>query len=124
MTATRVHLVLASLMGAAGVALLALGAHVAGALVNTAGQMLLLHAPAIFAATLARKTGHLNGRLALLAIGGLILGVVLFAGDLSMRELAGQRLFAMAAPIGGALTIAGWVLLTIAALVPERPQAR
>ncbi|MBA4269782.1 MAG: DUF423 domain-containing protein, partial [Methylobacterium sp.] len=49
MTAARIHLVLAALMGLAGVALLAAAAHVTGTTnVQTAGQMLLFHAPLVF----------------------------------------------------------------------------
>ncbi|HRK24877.1 MAG TPA: DUF423 domain-containing protein [Beijerinckiaceae bacterium] len=124
MTATRIHCALACLFGAAGVVLMALGAHVAGSLSATAGQMLLIHAPAVLAATVARKAGFLADRLALLGIAALLLGPALFAGDLAMRELAGNRLFPMAAPVGGALAIAGWVLLTIAALTAPRNPVR
>lgn len=116
MTATRIHLVFGALFGAAGVALLAAGAHVTGSLTTTAGQMLLFHAGAIIAGTTARKAGHLSDRLALIGLAGLILGPAVFSADLALRELAGNRLFSMAAPLGGSVCIAGWVLLALAAV--------
>jgi uncharacterized membrane protein YgdD (TMEM256/DUF423 family) len=46
----------------------------------------------------------------------LLIGVTLFAGDITMRTLMGQRLFPMAAPIGGSTMILGWLVLSAAAL--------
>lgn len=117
MTATRIHLALGALFGAAGVALLAAGAHVAGSLVTTAAQMLLFHAPAIMAAAVARKSGFLESRVAQPGLALMMVGVAVFSGDLAMREFAGTRLFAMAAPVGGAMTIASWVMLALSAIV-------
>ena len=44
-------------------------------------------------------------------------GVLLFAADLGLRAFAGTRMFALAAPLGGGMTIAGWLALTLAAMV-------
>lgn len=116
----RVLLLIASMFGASGVALLAAGAHAAGNQATTAGQMLLFHAPALMAGALALATGRLRAGLALPALVVMALGVTLFAGDLTLRALHGMRLFANAAPIGGLLTISGWIALAVAALVNRR----
>ena len=117
MTATRLVLALCALYGGAGVALMAAGAHAAGPNAATAGQMLLFHASAGMAATLARKAGHLAPGLGRLAVALLLAGVALFAADLSSHAFRGARLFPMAAPTGGVAMIAGWALMAVAALV-------
>jgi uncharacterized membrane protein YgdD (TMEM256/DUF423 family) len=121
MTATRIHLVFAALMGLAGVALLAAAAHVTGTSnVQTAGQMLLFHAPLLFGATVARKGGYLLDWLARLALSVMILGVALFAADLARRGFANEALFPQAAPIGGFGMLGGWLLLAASALFAPR----
>jgi uncharacterized membrane protein YgdD (TMEM256/DUF423 family) len=91
----------AGLMGAAGVVLLAAGAHAApGAGLDGAGQMLLFHAAAVLAAAI-----------------GLVVGATLFSGDIAMRALAGHRLFPMAAPTGGMVLIASWLGLGVAGVI-------
>jgi uncharacterized membrane protein YgdD (TMEM256/DUF423 family) len=120
MSASRIHLLLAALMGAAGVTLWAMAAHRAGgANLVTAAQFLLLHASAVFGMTVARKQGLLRDRIASLAVAGLILGTVLFCGDLASRVFLGHGLFPMAAPIGGILMILGWLMAAASALVPH-----
>lgn len=119
-TVSRAHLLSASLMGTSGVASLAAGAHLAGNQATLAGQMLLLHAPVVMAATLGRKAGSLHDAVARYAITAMVLGVALFSGDLSLRAFTGGKLFGMAAPLGGGLTIVGWLGLALAALVPVR----
>jgi uncharacterized membrane protein YgdD (TMEM256/DUF423 family) len=115
--ASRIHILIAALMGAAGVALWAMAAHRPGAAsLVTSAQFLLFHASAIIAVTACRKQGLLNNSLASLGISGLILGCLLFSGDIVMRNFMQSPLFAMAAPIGGSLTILGWLILGIAAL--------
>ena len=89
----------AGLAGAAGVALGAAAAHrVDDPGLATAAQMLVLHAAAVL----------------------LIGGALLFAGDIALRGFTGNRLFPMAAPIGGSTMIGGWVVLAIAALAGLR----
>ena len=85
-----------------------------------AGQMLLFHAGAILAAEAARRAGLLRDSVALLAIVALLAGVALFSGDLALRAFKGARLFAMAAPTGGVVTILGWLTLAAAALLAPR----
>ncbi len=108
-------------MGLAGVALLAEAAHGAGiANVQTAGQMLLFHAPTVMGATVARKAGFLHDWLGRVAISVVILGVALFAADLSRRGFSSEALFPLAAPVGGFLMLGGWVGLMLAALFARR----
>ncbi|MBL8590111.1 MAG: DUF423 domain-containing protein [Methylobacteriaceae bacterium] len=99
---------------------MAAGTHAAGATATTAGQMLLFHAAALIAGTAARKAGLLRDGAARLALAAMALGVGLFAADLALRATAGARLFPMAAPLGGGLTIAGWLGLAGAALAARR----
>ena len=109
---------LAGLMGAAGVILLAAGAHAApGAGLDSAGQILLFHAAAVIAAAAALHQGLLLRPLALAATIGLIIGAVLFSGDIALRALAGHRLFPMAAPTGGFVLIASWLGIAVAAVI-------
>jgi uncharacterized membrane protein YgdD (TMEM256/DUF423 family) len=109
---------LAGLMGAAGVVLLAAGAHAApGAGLDSAGQMLLFHAAAVIGIAVALHQGLLVRPLALAAAIGLVAGAVLFSGDIALKALAGHRLFPMAAPTGGFISIASWLGLAVAAVM-------
>ena len=103
-------------MGAAGVALAAAAAHVAsGAGLESASAMLLFHACAAIGAALAVHAGLAAPRIGLLAGAGFVLGAALFSGDLALRAFAGHPLFPMAAPSGGVLLIASWLVLAVAA---------
>ena len=122
--ASRIHILLASLMGAGGVTLWAMASHGGGSpTVITAAQFLLIHAAAVCALTACRKQGLVHDRAASLGISGLILGTMLFSGDLALRALQGIKLFTMAAPIGGSLLILGWLVVAVAALLPSRSEA-
>ena len=57
-----------------------------------------------------------------LRIGSLILlvGLLLFCGDLLARDFLGSRLFPLSAPIGGTLLIVGWLVIAGSALVRAR----
>jgi uncharacterized membrane protein YgdD (TMEM256/DUF423 family) len=103
------------LCGAAGVALSAAAAHVGGAFVGTAASFLLMHAPVFLGVGLL-------GASRVLRTGGLVLlvGLLLFAGDLLARDFLGSRLFPLSAPIGGTLLIAGWLLIAASAFVRGR----
>jgi len=112
----RFLILAAGLLGAAGVALLAVAAHLGGDNLHTAAAFLLAHAPALLALGLAGGNGRSLGIAAAL----LVAGVALFAGDLVLRDVAGQRLFPMAAPTGGTLTIAGWLAVAVSALLQRK----
>lgn len=117
MTST-VLIAFAGLMGAAGVVLLAAGAHAApGAGLDGAGQMLLFHAAAVLAAVTALYQGLLLRPLGIAAAIGLLAGAALFSGDIAMRAFVGHRLFPMAAPSGGIVLIVSWLALSVAGIL-------
>jgi uncharacterized membrane protein YgdD (TMEM256/DUF423 family) len=118
--ADRLLIVLAALAGGAGVALSAAAAHAAGgASLDTAARFLLIHAAAIIGVVALCATGIAHPTLGRIAAWTLLLGVALFAGDLSMRALKSTALFPMAAPAGGIGLMIGWGLLALSALVPR-----
>jgi uncharacterized membrane protein YgdD (TMEM256/DUF423 family) len=105
---------IAGLFGAAGVALAAAGAHLAGgAVVTTAADFLLFHAGALVALSLAAGLLPRSGLLCV-AASAIALGTTLFSGDLAIRGLAGATPVRLAAPTGGMLLIAGWLVATAA----------
>ncbi|MGE0699227.1 MAG: DUF423 domain-containing protein [Hyphomicrobiaceae bacterium] len=109
-------LMLAGLMGAAGVVLAAAAAHAKpGAGLDSAAHMLLFHAVAVIAAVALLEAGRLGRTGALIAVGGWILGGMLFSGDIALRAFTSHRLFPLAAPTGGSLLIIAWLLFAIAA---------
>ncbi|KIZ41344.1 MULTISPECIES: DUF423 domain-containing protein [Rhodopseudomonas] len=119
----RALVVLAGLFGAAGVALAAASAHLPDAArLGSASTMLLFHACAIAAAVLLCERGVTRRIPGLAAAFGFAAGTALFAGDLSLRQFAGHSLFPMAAPTGGTLLIASWLMLAVAALWPRTPR--
>ena len=92
--------------------LAAAGAHSKpGSGLDSAGHMLLFHAPAVIAACIAIAAGLVSRPFGIAAAIALLIGVALFAGDLALRAYTGQRLFPMAAPTGGMVMMGGWVLL-------------
>src|SRR5665647_830491 len=103
---TRITIVLAGLMGAAGVVLAAMGAHAAttGRL-TAASSMLLFHASVVICAVVVAERRMAHPAVARIAAIGFIVGAALFAGDLTLRDLAGHSLFTMAAPTGGTILI-------------------
>jgi uncharacterized membrane protein YgdD (TMEM256/DUF423 family) len=110
--------ILAGLMGASGVILAAASAHaVPNAGLDSAGHMLSLHAAAVLGGAAALASGILWRPLGTVALFGLVLGAALFAGDLALRAFAGHRLFPMAAPTGGAIMIASWLVLAAAGII-------
>jgi len=117
----RILLFVGGLSGAAGVALSAAAAHMGGGNVQTAASFLLMHAPVFLAIGLGAD--RFAGR-TVLRVAGFVLaiGLLLFAGDLLARVYLENRLFPMAAPFGGMLLIAGWLIVMLAA-VWRRKQA-
>jgi uncharacterized membrane protein YgdD (TMEM256/DUF423 family) len=109
--------VLAGLMGASGVILAAVSAHVApGTGLDSAAYMLLFHATAILGGAATVHQGLLWRPIGAVVLAAWVLGAILFSGDISLRALAGHRLFAMAAPIGGTILIGAWLVLAAAAI--------
>jgi uncharacterized membrane protein YgdD (TMEM256/DUF423 family) len=106
---SRILVFAAGIAGAAGVAMSAAAAHRGGANLETAATILLVHAPALLGLAL------FSNRLARIGAYVLIAGMILFCGDLLSRDLAGERLFPNAAPAGGILVIAGWLVVAASA---------
>ncbi len=120
MSAYRLLVVLAGLMGACGVMLAAAAAHLADASrLGAASSMLLFHATAVLGTVALAERGLLHLRIGLAAAIGFVIAAALFAGDLSLRQYAGHSLFPMAAPTGGTLLIASWLALALSALWPR-----
>ncbi|WHO74545.1 DUF423 domain-containing protein [Rhizobium sp. BT03] len=108
----------AGLFGVAGVALAALAAHGGGEanLAASASAMCLAHAPALLALALGTaklKTAWLAGLL-------MIVGTLLFAGDLMTLRFTGAGLFSYAAPTGGWAMMLGWLAVAAGAVLRER----
>jgi uncharacterized membrane protein YgdD (TMEM256/DUF423 family) len=116
----RILIGLAAIMGADGVILAALSAHQghAGEL-EAASSMLLFHAPAVLALVMLAERGVVHARIGLAAGFGFVVASALFAGDLTVRQFAGHRLFPFAAPTGGTLLIVSWLMLLVAAVWPR-----
>jgi uncharacterized membrane protein YgdD (TMEM256/DUF423 family) len=117
MSPERLLAAIGCLYGAAGVALLAVASHGPWPAVTYAAIMVLAHAIAFVALAAALKAGLLQRRLALIASFGLAFAVALFAGDVTLHAVTGARLFPMAAPTGGSLSIGAWLLLAVAAVL-------
>ena len=111
----RPFIVLAGLLGAAGVATAAAASHGGDTNLGIVANFLLFHAPALIGLSLVPRT-----RLVTIAGYMLLVGLAIFCGDLAMRSLAGNSLFPMAAPIGGGGLILGWLLVAASALFTRR----
>ncbi len=111
----RILAALAGLIGASGVALAAAAAHLSSLpSLASAALMALVHAPALLAGLAALRVGILSKRLGLVGLIGVALGVLLFSGDLTARTFLNAPLFPMAAPSGGTILIASWIILAFA----------
>ena len=116
-SACRILIGLAAVMGADGVMLAAASAHQADASrLASASSMLLIHAIAVLAVVALTDRGLIHARIGITAACGFVIAAGLFAGDLTLRQYAGHSLFPMAAPTGGTLLIASWLVLALAAL--------
>jgi uncharacterized membrane protein YgdD (TMEM256/DUF423 family) len=117
----QILIAIAALFGCAGIVFAAAGAHAkAGTGLDSAGYMLLFHAPAVMAACAGIAAGLVNRPFGITAAIVLLIGVALFSGDLALRAYAGHRLFPMAAPTGGVVMIAGWASLALGAFLALR----
>ena len=117
----RILVILSGIMGADGVILAALAAHQGDASrLAPASSMLLFHAAAVLAAVALTERGVVATRGGIIASIGFVIASALFAGDLTLRHFTGHALFAFAAPTGGTLLIASWLVLAVAAAWPRR----
>ncbi|MDB5545304.1 MAG: hypothetical protein JWO64_2453 [Hyphomicrobiales bacterium] len=106
---SRLTALIAGLLGASGVAAAALAAHGGyGENLRIASEFALIHA------TLAIALLRAPGRTSQIAATVVLLGALVFCGDLALRALAGHALAPMAAPTGGLILITGWALAGIA----------
>lgn len=116
----RITLLFGSLLGGFGVMLAAAANHTAdtGLLAN-ASAMALAHAPVLIAIALGWH--HLaTARYASVAM---MLGTLLFIGDLLSRHFAGHALFPMAAPAGGIAMMGSWIILASSAIIKVKKSA-
>ncbi len=105
----------AGLCGALGVAAAARASHAGDDNLGIAANFLLLHAPVLIGLSLLAAS-----RVAVAAGVVLLVGLLLFAGDLASRSLLGGPLFPLAAPLGGGGLIVGWLLVALAGLARRR----
>ena len=116
----RIVVVLAAVMGAGGVILAAAAAHQSDATrLASASSMLLFHATAVLAAVVLVERGVIHPKIGVTAAFGFVVAAALFAGDLTLRQVAGHSLFPFAAPTGGTLLIVSWLALAVAAVWPQ-----
>lgn len=110
-------LIIAGLLGLAGCASLAMGAHAdSTGMMTTAGQFLLFHA----AVAIALIPQTLISR-PLIPQMLLLIGPAIFSGALIYKSQTGQSLLPAMAPVGGSITMAGWAALVVLSLF--RPKA-
>ena len=103
------------LIGAAGVAVGALGAHGGGGdVARTASDVLMIHAAAILGASGVALSPARPSAFLVASMGLLTVGAILFGGELAAASLAGWRPIPLAAPTGGLCLIAGWLGLAVA----------
>ncbi len=109
----RLFIFVGGLFGLAGIALSAAAAHVGDErLLGGAAAMCIAHGPALLALGLAGdrlKTALPAGIL-------MIVGNLLFSGDLLARHFLGSGLFPMSAPSGGITMMAGWLAVAVGAV--------
>ena len=121
MTAFRILVISAGVMGADGVMLAAAAAHQPDATrLASASTMLLFHASAVLGAIALVERGVVHLQIGLTSAFGFVLATALFSGDLVMRQYAGTGLFPMAAPTGGTLLIVSWLALAVSAAWPRK----
>ncbi len=114
---TRIGILVAGLLGAAGLAAAAGASHSGDTyILGSLALVALTQAPVILAVALI---GSINW---LMRAGVIVIaaGAILFCGDLAFRHYTGNHLFPMAAPLGGGSNIAGWLLLAASALLPRK----
>ena len=116
----RILVILAAVMGADGVMLAAAAAHQPDATrLASASSMLLFHATAVLAVVALTERGVVHVGIGIASAFGFVVAATLFAADLSLRQYAGHSLFPFAAPTGGTLLIASWLLLAVAVAWPR-----
>jgi uncharacterized membrane protein YgdD (TMEM256/DUF423 family) len=84
---------------------------------STAAHYHLIHAAAMAIAALAAQgAAAWRARMAAMLF---LAGILLFSGSLYVLTLTGLRAFAYITPVGGLILVAGWLMLSLAALKLE-----
>lgn len=112
----RLLLFFAGLCGAVAMASYAASAHGDHAYLGVVAPILLGHAAAFIGFSVLSARSRAVYWSAILVL----VGLVLFAGDLILRDLTGHKLFAMAAPVGGTLMIGGWMMAGLTAFIAPK----
>jgi uncharacterized membrane protein YgdD (TMEM256/DUF423 family) len=101
-----------------GVALGAAGAHLpqAGDFTRLASTFLLLHAGAALGVASFARLAYFHRSLILFGF-VMLLGAGLFSADLVFHDFYSDRLFPLAAPVGGTATLVGWAALLLTFLI-------
>ncbi len=117
----RILIVVAALLGAAGIAAAAGASHGDDARILGAFALIALtQAPALLALALSdRATAAMRWGGAVIAA-----GTVAFCGDLAARHFTGAALVPMSAPFGGTAIIAGWLIVAAAGLLAPGRRSR
>lgn len=113
----RIVVIVAALLGAAGVAAAAGATHSGDqALLGPLALIALTHAPVLIAlAAFQPAYRFLPHAIVIIAF-----GAILFSIDLAVRHFTGAPFFPHAAPIGGTALIAGWLVLGASAVIGRR----
>lgn len=113
----RLLVIAGGLSGAVGVMAAAASSHGEDVRnLSAIAAICLAHGPALLALGLA-------GRGRVLLAGGLVLvlGTLVFAGDLGIRQWLGHGAFPGAAPLGGGVMILGWLAIVLGGcLLPRK----
>ena len=117
MKIAQVQVALGALAISSGVALGAVAAH-AGSdpRMAFASQFALIMGAAVIAGSAAIEMRLAHARFGQLALWAILLGMLLFCGDLALKAADIGALFPMAAPTGGMLMIAGWIAFAATAV--------
>jgi uncharacterized membrane protein YgdD (TMEM256/DUF423 family) len=101
----------AALMAAASVAEAAAAMHaLPSPLLKTSSEFLLANAVGIVALSAFAQSTARDSRLLHLGIVILLVGTLLFSGELTSHALFPHSPFLILAPVGGSLTILGWLI--------------
>jgi uncharacterized membrane protein YgdD (TMEM256/DUF423 family) len=117
----RVLFPLSCLMMAAGIGMAALAAHAgAGPELGTAATLLLANAPMLAATGIALALHRARLTIGIIGAAIAFAGTILFAADMAHRGFGHGALFPDAAPMGGSLDIAGWVVVAVSGVAGRR----
>ncbi|MDI7773758.1 hypothetical protein [Asticcacaulis sp. EMRT-3] len=113
----RIILSLAGLWGLAGVIMLAAGSHPPRTgILATGGMFLLFHAAVVIGLI---GSPLVAGWRRSLPIALMLLGSGLFAFEIGLHAMLGVSPLALLAPIGGGITVLGWLALAITPLLRD-----